>query len=114
MSLDEMLAEAIEAAAANDALSVDDEDTVAPEGDDKTVSLAPDPADDPEEAAADAAEIADELEALRNERDDMRDRFMRALGRRAENAHASGGETGPPRGRAIRRFQAVARHSAGA
>ncbi len=79
MSLDEMLAEAIEAEAANDALSDDDEDTVAPEGDDKTVSLAPDPADDPEEAAADAAEIADEIETLRNERDDMRDRFMRAL-----------------------------------
>jgi len=92
MSLDEMLAEAIEAEAANDAPSDDEAESEDAASEDKTVSLAPDPADasdDPEEAAADAAEIAEEIETLRNERDDMRDRFMRALAD-AENARKRG------------------------
>jgi len=79
MSLDEMLAEAIEAEVANSAAPSSDADEDEDTSQDSTGS-----AND-----ADIAEFESEIETLRTERDDMRDRFMRALAD-AENARKRG------------------------
>ena len=92
MSLDEMLAEAVEAdIAAQSAKDPDDPEAEYPKDTaENTAEATSDGAKDEAHAAdsdgdLDAAEREEEIETLRAERDDMRDRFMRALAD-AENA----------------------------